>query len=180
MPPTSDNNQPRLRIGGAYKSILAALDQRKMAQQENGIDFIKRCCKLLSAYGVRELVFEYDGSGDSGDFQYAAAIINPAPDHTAKWLCDASTVSTDLVAAANRPVRKDWDDFIAERRKEKSPVITPTMCAQLFDHVFDLLPSGWEINDGSYGSVVVDIATEKIEIEHNERYTEVRTNNFSY
>lgn len=178
--PLTDDSRPPLQIGAAWSHTLAALAQRNMAQQENGVDFIKRCCKLLSAYGVRELVFEYDGSGDSGDFGSPFAVINRTEAQTTQCLSEAPGISTDVVEAATRPVQKNWDTFIEERRKEKSPLITPTMCGDLVDHVFDLLPLGWEINDGSYGTVVVHIATEQIEVEHNERYTEVRTENFSY
>ena len=50
----------------------------------------------------------------------------------------------------------------------------------LFRSAFALLPAGWEIDDGSYGTIVITTATERVEIEHNKRYTEVRTETFNY
>lgn len=48
--------------------------------------------------------------------------------------------------------------------------------------IYHLLPSGFEINDGSYGEVTIDIQNKKIKLEHNERVIEVNSSeqNFTY
>ena len=43
------------------------------------------------------------------------------------------------------------------------------------EFVYDRLPDGWEINDGSYGTVVFDLTQGNISFEHNQRYTDVTT-----
>lgn len=44
----------------------------------------------------------------------------------------------------------------------------------LEDWVYDLLPSGWEINDGSSGTLTIDVASGNVEHIHNEYYTTCR------
>jgi hypothetical protein len=37
---------------------------------------------------------------------------------------------------------------------------------------------GWEINDGSFGTVTIDVANKKASFDHNENYTESRSEPF--
>jgi hypothetical protein len=32
------------------------------------------------------------------------------------------------------------------------------------------LPCGWEVNEGSYGELILDIQNRAVEVEHNSRY----------
>lgn len=183
MPSTDDNQQPpQLGFDSPLEAFqrLAEMVTNRMARAENGVDFIKQCCKLLSAYGVQQIICEYDGSGDSGDFFSTLAVITPAREQLDKCLSESSAVSQDTIANVTRPKTIQWDEFVAQRSKDKKSLITAEMCQTLIDNAFDLLPGGWEINDGSYGTITVDVASERIDIEHNERYTDVRTENMSF
>ncbi len=40
------------------------------------------------------------------------------------------------------------------------------------DYTFSLLPDGWEINDGSFGTLRIDARTQKAHIEHNGRFVD--------
>ena len=47
---------------------------------------------------------------------------------------------------------------------------------EIIDEILcQFLPGGWEINDGSYGTVQIDVKKKTVSIEHNERYTEVNS-----
>lgn len=46
------------------------------------------------------------------------------------------------------------------------------------EYVCAILPGGWEINEGSYGQVEIDIATFKSKVVHNERVLEEITTEF--
>ena len=46
------------------------------------------------------------------------------------------------------------------------------------EYVCSILPGGWEINEGSYGQVEIDIATFKSKVVHNERVLEEITTEF--
>lgn len=177
MPPTDNNNQePQFSIGGALRHIL----ERQVAQRASGVDLIKKYCKLLLNYGVKQVTFEYDGSGDSGDMNYACVAIMPSHEEIDECLANVSSVTEHTAQNAARDRIMSWDDFVAARKKEKKPTVTPKMCDEICDAAFDLLPGGWEINDGSYGTVTINTANETIDVEHNERYTEVRTENFTF
>ena len=43
------------------------------------------------------------------------------------------------------------------------------------EYVFGLLPGGWEINDGSFGTVRIDARTQKAHIEHSSRFVDHET-----
>ena len=40
--------------------------------------------------------------------------------------------------------------------------------------LYEFLPTGFEINDGSQGTLTVDVAAGTVTIEHGENYTETR------
>lgn len=42
-------------------------------------------------------------------------------------------------------------------------------------YICDALPDGWEIDEGSFGTVVIDVSAEKWHFEHNDRFTDYTT-----
>ena len=48
---------------------------------------------------------------------------------------------------------------------------------QLETCVYEFLPAGFEINDGSQGTLTIDTQTAKVTIRHQENYTETRDSN---
>lgn len=48
---------------------------------------------------------------------------------------------------------------------------------QLENCVYEFLPSGFEINDGGQGTVMIDTQTGKVTIRHQENYTETQESN---
>ena len=151
-----------------------------MAKKVTGIELIKLYCKKLLAYNVTALTLEYDGSGDSGDFGSGTVTISPDCAQINKRTTEINYADQQTIDAITRSRHVSWDKFIEARRAEKNPVITAEMCDEISDAAFDLLPGGWEINDGSFGSIIIDTASETISVEHNERYTEVRSETFNY
>jgi|LakMenE01Jun11ns_1017448.scaffolds.fasta_scaffold9501732_2 hypothetical protein len=151
-----------------------------MAKKVTGIELIKLYCKKLLAYNVTALTLEYDGSGDSGDFGSGTVTISPDCAQINKPTTEIDYADQQTIDAITRSRHVSWDKFIEARRAEKNPVITAEMCDEISDAAFDLLPGGWEINDGSFGSIIIDTANETISVEHNERYTEVRSETFNY
>lgn len=148
-------------------------------------EYIKHCCKLLSAYGVRTVTFDYDGYGDSGDFNSGTVHVLPSIAQIDKAGTMSTTPKPELYERAAQLKTQNWESFVNEREKEeettnKKPVMSKEMCERFFDSAFELLPGGWEINEGSYGTITIDIATEQITVGHNERYTDVRSETFNY
>jgi hypothetical protein len=48
------------------------------------------------------------------------------------------------------------------------------MIEQLETCIYEFLPSGFEINDGSQGTLTIDTQTAKVTIQHQENVTETR------
>jgi hypothetical protein len=52
--------------------------------------------------------------------------------------------------------------------------LPPDVIEQLENCVYEFLPAGFEINDGSQGTLTIDTRTAKVTIQHQENYTESR------
>ncbi|NBT75131.1 hypothetical protein EBZ80_24230 [bacterium] len=134
---------------------------------------IKDLCPLLEAIGVTRIEAEYDGSGDSGDF------------NSFTFVFDDPTVQNDVSVLNNMQSNRNTHMYLDQFRRThctsadatKPPIMTDAQLAALRDACFDLLPGGWEINEGSFGTIVVDVRRRKVRMEHNERIVEVATTN---
>jgi hypothetical protein len=62
----------------------------------------------------------------------------------------------------------------------KLPAGTPFNAQDIRTALEDILPAGFENEEGAYGTVVVTIETGDIVIEHNERYVETHLKTFIY
>lgn len=142
---------------------------------EENIQTIKRFCQLLASYGVHKIHGSYDGSGDSGDIDISFQWRNNAEQptgYTAPTLDDRAP-----------DVGGSWDSLSAARGRltgVKDAIITDKMLTNFEDAMFQLIPGGWEINDGSFGEIDVDVATGDIDVTHNARYTDVNTSSMRY
>ena len=59
---------------------------------------------------------------------------------------------------------------------EKQPVeIDESLREVLRRFLYEYLPDGYEINDGGQGNVTVNLQTMRVELEHEENYTETRS-----
>jgi hypothetical protein len=58
-------------------------------------------------------------------------------------------------------------------RVDRTTLPTPVV-EQLENVLYEFLPAGFEINDGSQGTLTLDVETAKVTIQHQENYTETR------
>jgi hypothetical protein len=58
-------------------------------------------------------------------------------------------------------------------RVDRGSLPTPVV-EQLENCVYEFLPSGFEINDGGQGTVLIDTQTAKVKLKHQENYTDTR------
>jgi hypothetical protein len=109
----------------------------------------------LAEVGIAALVVSFDGYGDSGQIE---SVDVRRADGSEMSLSDAVTVR--LQAAV-------WDV-----EETKDHVLPLGEAVEWF--VYDLLGGlygGWEINDGSFGTVTVDVAGKTITLDMNTRFT---------
>lgn len=64
---------------------------------------------------------------------------------------------------------------------EKQPVeIDESLREVLRRFLYEYLPDGYEINDGGQGNVTINLQTMRVELEHEENYTETRSSHEEY
>jgi hypothetical protein len=107
---------------------------------------LKAACAPLASVGIKNITWSYDGSGDSGDMESRTitSIHGPCSDKD--------------YAAAIKGLGQDLQKQLALEELEKA--------------VWELLPGGFEVNDGGYGEVILDTTDRLISVQHNARITE--------
>jgi hypothetical protein len=61
----------------------------------------------------------------------------------------------------------------AGQRIDRGAIPSPVL-EQLENCIYELLPAGFEINDGSQGTLTIETQTAKVTLKHQENYTETR------
>lgn len=156
------------------EDYMAQIYQRREEARERAIAALKAAIGPLGKLGLARVIWEYDGSGDSGDIEQVSYIVYD-PD------------STDLRGVTSGPFDKlneraltsaDFKAAVKER-------LTPEEAALIENNVLDesvycLLPPGFEINEGSYGEVDLDVVTGAIQVRNNERVMETLYSEHDY
>lgn len=62
----------------------------------------------------------------------------------------------------------------ARDRPVNMVLVTPASDPVIEDVLYEFLPAGFEINDGSQGTLTIDVAAGTVKHEHGENYTETR------
>lgn len=124
--------------------------QRAAEAQERGINGLKAAIPFLAQLGVTMITLTYNGEGDSGDID----------DITISGLENAPKTCEELDEALKKfpPETQAYERFNVEKLK---------------DYTFEILPGGFEINEGSYGQVILDCEKNKVRREHNERVMDI-------
>lgn len=163
-----------------HETMLSILTRLGLLGQKNQMDAaqrIKQFCKLLSSYNATEIIAEYDGSGDSGDLNYVHVFVAPTQAEL-----DSASPAVGVTPGTPQPTSrtKNFETWAESIFNQPNALITRAKYEEFLDDMFSLLPGGWEINDGSYGVIRINVHDETITVDHNERYTDVRSETFSY
>jgi hypothetical protein len=137
----------------------------------DAITTIKNFCQLLASYDITEVIGEYDGSGDSGDMTISVKMSVPCPPGNRLDSADY---------APNPAIYRQFCTVVDSLIAKPNSLITQENYAAFEDAMFNLLPGGWEINDGSFGEIHVTVGTGHVHTEHNERYTDVTHTESNY
>ncbi len=120
-------------------------------------------------YGIKSLEFKYDGSGDSGDFEFESCESSANFDLSslkAVGMIDAVAYTQD-----HHMRRRVW------RPNPNAPIANPiySFYACIENAMYRQLNNqfgGWEINSGSFGKVSWEQFFESITIDHNDHFYE--------
>lgn len=123
--------------------------QREEEARARGVAGLKDAIPFLTRLGVTMITMTYNGEGDSGDIDdFSISGMETAP-KTREALDEALKSFPAETHAAER--------FATE---------------ELINRAFEILPAGFEINEGGYGQVIIDCENNKVRVEHNQRIVE--------
>jgi hypothetical protein len=127
-------------------AALAEHNERRARQAIANAANQRAIFDALSALAIVRLEIEFDGYGDSGQLEQA-------------------TVTGGGGALSGDVVRQ-----IALYNGTNETGLRP-LAEAVNDLCCDLLDCGWQDNEGAFGTFVFDVATRRIELEFNSRYT---------
>jgi hypothetical protein len=137
------------------------------------VEQIKDFCSVLHSFGIARVEAEYCGSGDSGDFDTIMY------DYEANDTANTSQIRhTD--SRNTTQFRMVTGDGLLAALDNPNHIITKEKLVIFEDNLFQLLPGGWEIDAGSFGSIIVDVARKAIHVHHNERIEDVNSTTYDF
>lgn len=169
MPPTEEEENL-----AAFREMLRTAVGRKPVEQ--AVQTIKNFCKFAASYDIKKIIGSYDGSSDSGNMTIEVKTITPQVD------APGEVTGNQLYSEAGAPQYRynELHRFFRDITSQPDTLITSKTLNDFEDAMYELLPGGWEINDGSYGEITVDVATGEINVEHNERIVEINSSTHTY
>lgn len=130
-------------------------------------DTIKETLGMLQSFGFNYIFAEFDGSGDSGDFDHIT-LMPKKPDG-----------QNDATIEINEDHKKSFREFkyeTLENARTKTQKETIKQQLDMFEAaLWQILPGGWEIDNGSFGELQIDAVNKTIHMVVNERISEVHT-----
>lgn len=140
---STDNNDP-------FQLSFAQYMENAERQRRNELDIalttLRTLCDPLAKIGVTAVTWSYDGSGDSGDIE-----------------------NMSFTAATASLSEKDFQKLCKQLTPEERKVLDK---ADLRNAAWPFLPGSFEINEGSFGEVILNTATRRVRVENYERRTE--------
>ena len=125
---------------------------------------LRTICMMLSRHKIKKVVISYDGQGDSGCVDEVKLF-----DENDKAINERDIEVRDEYGLS-RYTRKQWD-----WKLQQEVEVDCSALSKLEDIAYEYLPSGWEINEGSYGEFVIHVEEGEMEHEHSIRVESIET-----
>lgn len=167
MPPTEEEENL-----AAFREMLRTAVGRKPLEQS--IQTIKNFCKFAASYNVKEILGSYDGSSDSGSMTIEVKSLAVIPQ------LDVPGNQFRSESGSPQYTYRELHRFFEDIVNQPDTLINNKTLSDFEDAMYELLPGGWEINDGSYGEITVDVGTGDIEVQHNERIVDIHSSTHTY
>lgn len=132
------------------KSFMEEYKKEKDEHIEKARNQLNEVCKILKPLGVTAIEADYDGCGDSGAVE------------------EVRFYSKGKEYKGNLP-QKTFESLFCYPGREADKV---DLKGTVDEICCNFLPGGWEINEGSFGVIKIDIKKKTLKVEHNERYEE--------
>lgn len=128
---------------------------RRQREKADSAQRLKDACPALATLGITNIVWSYDGYGDSGDIQ-----------------------NVEIKGSGNEP--KSIEDLKAAFKGFDPDTQAKLEWSKLENAVWQLMPDGFENNSGGYGEVDVDAVNSRVQVRHNQRIEEVEYEEDNY
>jgi hypothetical protein len=169
----------------------------KMIRKMNANLTLNHLCDILNKdFKIDKVLFSYSGCGDNGEVEdlevlYREPLDKEYDKFKSKWygveLVDnqvlylykvwdrdkKKTISLPHLDTDTNIIRKRWCDG---EHKE----VNITLYDSLVDALYEMLPGGWEINEGSSGNIELDTKTKYLSHNHLEYVQEEIDHDFSF
>jgi hypothetical protein len=173
----------------AYEETNASMDQlsERLQEPEKSMDAVileyhaksnerrrkskealKDTCAVLFEAGITRVEIGYDGYGDSGGIEQVSFFKDK------KLLKSTEVDSLGLPSSTTQQSTYD-----KEKEEYQYKDVECTVGSKIEECAYEFLPCGWEINEGSFGDLVINTEKAKATLMHNTRvesseYSEVR------
>lgn len=146
---------PAFDLTALYAEIARDRAERAEEVRKERTDLLS----VLKAAGITSVEAHYDAYGDSGNIEQVTLLPErPEPERPAA----AEAVPLESEVPLDEPPSR-LPDAIMTRLQD-----------MLWSTVYALHP-GFENNEGGYGDIIWDLATDQIAIEHSERFVDVNS-----
>jgi hypothetical protein len=116
-----------------------------------------RMCELLLARDIHFVEVEYDGAGDSGCIE----TVSYSDEHGE--YSPQPPISTDFLPGWKTFGGQELDLETGVRKRQE---VDGTVEDFIEDFVYERLPGGWEINEGSFGTFKIDLKEKSWDSSH--------------
>lgn len=123
----------------------------------------------LDRLGITEVSLTYSGFGDSGCLENPEAYSGS----------NLVTIPDDMVSIAKRQYA--WDPLTQTSKRFESMSKPMPLTEAILDWCYDLLGDqfpGWEINEGSSGTIIIDVATRTGTFHHEQNVPQYEERSF--
>ena len=153
-----------------WERRMAERDREAKERKKENKKTLRTICMMLSRHRIKKVVISYDGQGDSGCIGDIHLFDDKLP------LNDDAINNLELT----KYTRKEYNWKLQQgagscQRTFQEEEVECSVISKLEDIAYDYLPCGWEINEGSYGELVIHVEDGVIEHEHNTRVESIET-----
>lgn len=149
---TAENNEPAVGSPEWWVQQRGEWARKEAETRAHGVEGLKEAIPFLARLGITLVVMSYNGEGDSGDIE-----------------------DIEIQGKATAPKTCEDLDKALETFPEETNAPKRFCIEALKDRAFEILPAGFEINDGSYGQVILDCENNKVRLENNARIVEIHS-----
>lgn len=152
--------------------FAARREQERLSVQTS----LRKACHYLKAQNIVCFAIWYSGSGDSGGVE-EVAILSEVPDEDHICRLDAAAVREDNDQSALDLL--ETMSILEELSDSRCGYGVTNMADWIADRLDDLAPSGYEINDGGQGVILLDVNRGKIFAHTETNFTSFDSDSFN-